>query len=377
MLTKIFLTAFALALMSTAAAAQCGAIPNTLTNGQNADATQVMTNFNHLRDCINNAPQPSGVDDVTRRNILLNTAMLAKHNAGYIRNINVFADGYKASDGINAGSSSDYVLDTTNGRVSSGGGGTTSYANPGGTGNRTASITVTVAGFTLGGGTASNLVDGVNAANTNDGMWITSGTGAITFDFGSGQYISEFKWYQPSTTSVLGNYNWDGSNDNSNWTTIKSSFALGGSATQTVDVTQGSPTLYRYYRLNYVSGTVTNNWNGEIEFKIVNSLSVNNMTLVTTTQTADATITKARALLEYNPIDAITLNTDLTVEVTCNGGTNWAAATLSLAGTAQAGRRVAETADTTCGTSGTLFAARIKTLNTKSIQIYKTTVSVQ
>jgi hypothetical protein len=81
-------------------------------------------------------------------------------------------------------------------------------------------------------------------------------------------------------------------------------------------------------------------------------------------------------LLEYNPVDATTINTDLTAEVTCNGGTNWTLATLSAAGTAQAGRNVAETADTTCGTSGTSFAARIKTPTMKNVQIFKTTVTV-
>jgi hypothetical protein len=95
MLTKIFATLFALALTSSAAVAQCGAIPNTLANGQNADASQVMTNFNHLRDCINNAPPPSNVDDTNRRNILLNSAFIAKMAGAYVRNVNTFADGYK------------------------------------------------------------------------------------------------------------------------------------------------------------------------------------------------------------------------------------------------------------------------------------------
>jgi hypothetical protein len=78
--------------------------------------------------------------------------------------------------------------------------------------------------------------------------------------------------------------------------------------------------------------------------------------------------------LEYDPVDAITLNTDLTVEVTCNGGTNWASATLSSAGLGQGGRSVAETADTAC-TAGTSIAARIKTLNSKNVQIYATTIT--
>jgi hypothetical protein len=39
-----------------AANAQCPAVPNQLTNGQIADATQVMANFNAMLNCINTAP---------------------------------------------------------------------------------------------------------------------------------------------------------------------------------------------------------------------------------------------------------------------------------------------------------------------------------
>jgi hypothetical protein len=47
-----------------AAMAQCPAVPNLLTNGQTADATQVMANFNALQNCLNTgelvlAPLPS------------------------------------------------------------------------------------------------------------------------------------------------------------------------------------------------------------------------------------------------------------------------------------------------------------------------------
>src|SRR5438067_1919711 len=41
--------------LSPAAAQNC-AVSNTLTNGQNADATQVMANFNAILNCVNNLP---------------------------------------------------------------------------------------------------------------------------------------------------------------------------------------------------------------------------------------------------------------------------------------------------------------------------------
>src|SRR5437899_9228707 len=40
--------------------AQTCSVPNTLTNGTNADATQVMANFNALLSCVNNQSAPRG-----------------------------------------------------------------------------------------------------------------------------------------------------------------------------------------------------------------------------------------------------------------------------------------------------------------------------
>jgi hypothetical protein len=382
MLTKIFLTALALALTSTAAAAQCGAIPNTLTNGQNADATQVMTNFNHLRDCINNTPPPSSIDDTNRRNILLNSAFIAKLAGAYVRNVSTFADGYKGSDGVNAGLSTNYVVDTASGRVSPGVTGNTAYSNPGGMGDRTASVAITAGGgVSLAGGTANQLINGTYA---NEAWLTVASAGYIQFDFGSGnsRYIDEIKWYQNSVNDQ-GQWKLQGSNDGTNFTDVSGVFPSnpGSSATTTIPVTWiTAVATYRYYRITKTGAGTTNGtpYVQEIEFKISSSVPTPaNMTLVTTMQTADAAITKSRVLLEYNPVDSITLNTDLFVDVTCNNAVNWTTATLTAAGTTQGGLRLAEIADTTCSAGGASFAARIRTANNKRVQISRTMIAVQ
>jgi hypothetical protein len=103
-----------------------------------------------------------------------------------------------------------------------------------------------------------------------------------------------------------------------------------------------------------------------------------NMTFVTTAQTADASVSNARVLLEFdNGFSNPTLNTDLTVEVTCNGGTNWTSATLStVSNLGQGGHKIVETADTAC-TAGTSFAARVKTLNNKYVPIFGISLTVR
>lgn len=331
-----------------------------------------------------------GMSSNERQNFLLSLIYQSKLFGDYRRLIHQFATGFKASSdtlrGINAGSSSNY--DATNAAASgyiaptTSCTGTSSYANSGGTGDRTGSITVSVSGSPFDGSSTPNrLVNGSTSGDnyTNGvGMNGTTVTGqTITFDFGSGQskYITEAKWYMQTATGH-GTWKWGGSTDNSSYTDIGSSFTLGGATTQTQTELSGNTNGYRYYRLTGVSGTSSASpFNYEIEFKIVDCAAApNNMTLVTISQT-DSTVSNGRVLIEYNPIDAITLDTDLTAEVSCNNGSNWASAALSSAGTGQAGRSVAETSDTAC-TSGASFAARIKSLNNKSVQIHGVTMTV-
>ena len=144
--------------------------------------------------------------------------------------------------------------------------GATSYANAGGSGDRTASISVA---SNIAVGTLSQLVNG----NTiNSSVYIT-GTVAgkyISFDFGTGasRIITEAKFYQGGTQSH-GTWAWQGSNDGAAWTGIGANFALGGSATQTLTTLGVNSTGYRYYRIFGISGTASSApWIYEFEFKI-------------------------------------------------------------------------------------------------------------
>lgn len=151
-------------------------------------------------------------------------------------------------------------------------GGSASYANSGGTGNRTGSITTTSngTGWRDNGGNESEMVNGNltgvtwwASGGSNSGMW-------LKFDFGSGntKVIQEAKWYQ-STSDSHGTWKWQGSNDNSSWTDIGSSFTLGGATTQTQTSLSGNTTAYRYYKLAAVSGSASGNpYIYEIEFKL-------------------------------------------------------------------------------------------------------------
>ena len=143
-----------------------------------------------------------------------------------------------------------------------------SYANTGGTGNRTGSITVTTTA-TLGAGAIANLVNGDNTANSTHACWFSNGQSGreVKFDFGSGRIVRQARWRQDST-GTHGTWKWQGSNDNSSWADIGGTFTLGGvNGDQVHHTLINNTTAYRYYRLLQTAGTTSSGpWLREIEF---------------------------------------------------------------------------------------------------------------
>lgn len=145
------------------------------------------------------------------------------------------------------------------------------YTNIGGTGDRTSIITVSTTMVTSNISNLNHLIDG-NLAN-NDFYFLANPVAGLVlkFDFGSPKVITEMKYYQ-SDNSTQGTFNWQGSNDNSNWTNIGGNFALGGSTTQTNTTMSGNINYYRYYQILGISGVQSiGPYNQEIEFKIDNA----------------------------------------------------------------------------------------------------------
>ena len=141
----------------------------------------------------------------------------------------------------------------------------TSYANTGGTGDRTGIITVTD-GVSYGSGNGTKLING---GSGNDCWWLGStSTANVQFDFGSAKVINEITWKQ-SGADPHGTWSFQGSADASSWADLGSTFTLGSSGTQTITAPSGNTTSYRYYRIHGVSGSLSSGpWLYEIEFKI-------------------------------------------------------------------------------------------------------------
>ncbi|HEY0236561.1 MAG TPA: DUF2793 domain-containing protein [Afipia sp.] len=329
-----------------------------------------------------------GLSDADRQNILLARIYQSKLYGGYRRFINAFADGYKASSGINAGASSAYVLNGTNGFVSP----TSSYLATTSVADQLASMTVNASGWS--GYTMRQVFSGavvlaggnfvrVSLSSGTDGAVVQSAfIGAASGTAGSFAAI-------PMQLTVGGSTSFSippNTTVQSDWlpfvttpgSPIVCSVYFNGSTAVKGNTTVGSNYTMVFKSgvneagLVSISGYTSNPGYLELfnKIEVSSSTIVDNMTLVTTAQTADATVSNGRVLIEYDNTASPALNTDLIVEVTCNGGANWTSASLSsVSSNGQAGRKIVETVDQAC-TSGTSFAARVKTLNNKNVPIY-------
>lgn len=161
-----------------------------------------------------------------------------------------------------------------------------SYANPGGTGNRTATITVTSTAA-LGSGPITALVDGSQA---NQLWWATNQSGLeVRFDFSTPRLITEATWYQ-DVPGTQGAWQWQGSPDGSSWTNIGTTFTLGSTPTQVITTLSANVTSYRYYRILQTSGlTSSAPFLREVEFSI-DAGATANTTWSTTDKNANWTL---------------------------------------------------------------------------------------
>ena len=267
---------------------------------------------------------PTPIDDYARYNVLLEALVRRRVHGtqGGFGIVNGYVDAY-LSDTIGAASTNE-TYDAAGDYYTNPGTPTTSYANAGGSGNRTASITVTYTG-SWQSAPSTGLVNGT----TNDNVaLLTNGadnTGSeVRFDFGAGaaNYFTEIKEYQQSATAENSTWKWQGSNDRTNWYDM--------TATETWDagtktrVVTGNYGPWRYVRRYCVSGNSTTNsiWWYEVEFKLGTAAGVApDMTLQGNAVTAAATPTTAWFVALVDPVDAVTYNTDYVASITNNNAT--------------------------------------------------------
>lgn len=339
-----------------------------------------------------------GLSDTDRRNSLLDRIYQSK-SLGYPRRvINAWATGFKAATdtdrGINAGSSSNvdasqaatggYVLPqrvagTYTTQISE----SVSANNPGWTGYNVRQLLPAGSGGVSGKMIKVTLSPPATGSNTSIAAIYVGHPGGSLPNFSGNQVQLKFGGSSsvvltaggPTVTSDPVAYDYDHTK------TLLGAFYISAG-----DAGSASPaaSFVRYVKSgsDESSSTTVSGYGGgtsNVLFTVSKvetaPLVPTDMTLTTISQTTDASVSNVRALIEYDNVDAPTLNSDLTAEVTCDGGANWAAAALSsVTANSQGGRSVAETADTAC-TAGTSFAMRLKTANGKDVPTYGATVA--
>ena len=134
------------------------------------------------------------------------------------------------------------------------------------TSNRSSEITVTSSfswEFTSSGDATGEFLVNGDLTNDDTNGWMPSGSVSgrtVKFDFGTAKTYTKAQYVSINSSADDGTWKWQGSNNDSDWTDIGSSFTLGGndpSSNTFYDLTElsGNTTAYRYYRILGVSGT--------------------------------------------------------------------------------------------------------------------------
>ena len=363
-------TALLFALIPAVSAAPCGPLPYTLTNGQNADASQVMANFNTLLTCIQDA-----ADVAAQNNILLLGLRVASLDGDAVALIDGYADAFANESHVNTAASSNEVYDSAG-----------DYYTNGGMVDRT--LGSTIGSMTSYGGLAAGF-DGVTNQAASAGAGITTGSGGtIGKDWGSGNTkgITKVLAWRPNDTgmdgtggsgtitvtlygSSTGAFGGEETNLGSTTATdydgaVGSGGAAPSSGWQYIEFTT-TATAFRYHRV-MISGAGDGARSAEIQF-----FGSSNMVLLNNAYTATSAPDTARLVIDHQAIDSVTLNTDFTAEVSRDGGTTWTAATLAASLDLGSGRKILTgSADISGQPSGPSMLWRLKTFNGKVQRVY-------
>lgn len=227
-------------------------------------------------------------------------------------------------------------------------------------------------------GGVSAAFDGTSSQTYQNSASGSSSPGTIGVALGSGNgfVLTQAKIYAPSNTSmnapngikIYGN----SSASASGGTLLHTGSIVDGTAATATFTINNSTSYENYYaEILFNSGV---SYVAELELF---SGTPTNMTLVSNAFTADSAPASAVIGVQVVENESITANTDLTAEVSRDGGTNFTSCSLVLNTTLGAtGTKYYESASTDISSqpSGTSMVYRIKTLNTKDIEVHGVTV---
>ncbi|QRM43975.1 discoidin domain-containing protein [Rhizobium sp. BG4] len=275
------------------------------------------------------------------------------------------ADAFDDETGVNTGGSTNQAYDAGNDWYK--GSSVESSQIPALTSNSGAGVTVSASSVLSAGSTDAWYAADADSTNT---FWHSaSGLPATWFaTFSAAKRITSYRLRWRDETSALPTaWTVSGSNDNSAWTVIDTRTAQTPSKVSGGSLYQiATPGSYLYYRIVF---STSDNAYASMRNIQLNIDTLQNMTLVSAAYTAASVPSTARLAVQTAETDAVTVNTDLTGEVSRDGGTTWTAVTLALS-TNLNGVKVYEGTATISGQpSGTSMRWRVKTLNNKNVAV--------
>jgi alkaline phosphatase D len=144
----------------------------------------------------------------------------------------------------------------------------TSYSNPGGSGNRTASGITITHNMPTNGGNVQTLLDGTKFINTFYFVTKTlTSSDYIQIDFGVSRNVTQITWSRELEKSI-GSWQIRGSDDGSTWQDIGGQISFSQNSKVYIFNLCTNTIAFRYYRLQGVSGLLDQSWDWEFEFKI-------------------------------------------------------------------------------------------------------------
>ena len=247
------------------------------------------------------------------------------------------------------------------------------------TGDRRSEYTVTTSLSQIASVALSDVSSGLDgdtsSSNTNNSWYFEPNGGGAGGEFiqwelnnGVTKQFTGMKIYQ-NTANNNGTWKIQGSNDGSSWTDLFGNFTWGSSATSTH--TWSNSTYYKYIRTLGIAGSTIGNsaWQYEQQFQVANkkSLTANATGNFTgTTITAPSSVSEMGAIITYQDASGTNaLNTDIVLQLSADGGSNYSTATLTALPDFSTGIKMAKVNDLAV-TAGTQLKYKINFANQAS-----------
>ena len=244
------------------------------------------------------------------------------------------------------------------------------------TGDRTSNYTITansIANIFADGDQFYNWIDGSLSENEAS-SWAFQGSGgnmngsSFVFDLGSGNskvYVGA-KLYMSTGNGSCGTWRYQGSNDGVSFDTLSSNFTWGG--TNIIETLFDNNTAYRYFKLEGQVGAQGNSlpYQREIVFKVKTTSFSATGNFTGTTITAPSSVSSMGAIITYQDnAGTNALNTDIVLQLSADGGSNYSTATLTALPDFSTGIKMAKVNDLAV-TAGTQLKYKINFANQAS-----------